>query len=462
MLRIESAETSSAVWQSWFFCLLYCGISFPIFYVFALKDRFELMGALIGGFFAIWGVVYVWVTFQKTLEFGRFGRIFLQLQEKPVLGGVLAGSVRALGVGLHPVTLDLSASEEVFGTDSKGRQTRSEKIVWRRLHKLRGKGGRIEFSVPLPDEPDIERGVAYLWKLRVLAELPGVDLDRMFPLEVAQGPRRETAPSLAAETSVTPTTPLAQPVLAPVAPGVAARAPAPRRTGALTEDVSDDRDALPAPLSAPILIAANLLLLGGVLYWEWSVAEIVLLYWVENLVIGAIHVLRILFASPEGWGSANSAVQSTGGERMAAKIALAAFFVAHYGAFCAGHGMLLAAIFPVRGPAGAELEIWQLLAGMLREPAALGAVATLVLSHGYSFARNYLGREEYRRVDIGAMMLRPYGRIFVVHLFIIAGGLLLQGLRAPVAAVLLFIVLKTGIDYAMHRRERRLLAAQRA
>jgi hypothetical protein len=62
-------------------------------------------------------------------------------------------------------------------------------------------------------------------------------------------------------------------------------------------------------------------------------------------------------------------------------------------------------------------------------------------------------------VNIGAMMLRPYGRIIVVHLFIIAGGLLLQGLKAPVAAVLLFIVLKIGIDYAMHRRERRLLAA---
>jgi hypothetical protein len=344
VLRIESAETSGLVWKSWFFCLLYCGISFPIFYVFALKDRFELMGALIGGFFAIWGVVYVWITFQKTLEYMKFGRIFLQLQEKPVLGGVLAGSVRALGVGLHPVTVDLSASEEVFGTDSKGRQTRSEKIVWRRLHKLRGKGGRIEFSVPLPDEPDIQRGVAYAWKLRVLAELPGVDLDRVFPLDMAQGPRRETAPAPTA-----------------LSGGV--------RTA---EEVPDERGVLPAPLSAPILIGANVLLLAGVLYWQWSVAEIVLLYWVENLVIGAIHVLRILFASPEGWGSADSAVQSTGGERLAAKIALAAFFVVHYGAFCAGHGMFLAAIFPVRGPSGAELEIWQLLE-MLREPAALGA-----------------------------------------------------------------------------------------
>ncbi len=457
MLRIESEETSGLLWKSWFFCLVYCGISFPIFYVFALKDRFELIGALIGGFFAIWGLVYVWVNFQKTIEYWRFGRIFLQLQEDPVLGGVLSGSVRALGVGLHAVVIDLNASEEVFGTDAKGRRTRTERIVWRKLHKLRGKGGRIEFSVPVPDAPEIERGATYLWRLRVRADLPGADLDRRFALAVGQGSRRETAPERAAATPVTHT---AQSVLAPVAPGIAVSGQAPQSTGDLNEDLPAERDALPAPLSAPILVAANLLLFAGVLYWEWSVGQIVLLYWAENLVIGAIHVPRILFASPEGWGSATSAVQSTGGERMAAKIALAGFFVAHYGAFCAGHGFVLATLFPVRGPSGETLEIWQLFAGMLREPATLAAIGALVASHGYSFTRNYLGREEYRRVDIGAMMLRPYGRIFVVHLFIMGGGLLLQGFRAPVAAVLLFIALKTGIDYCMHRHERRLLSAQ--
>lgn len=435
MLRIESVETSGAIWQSWFFCLLYCGISFPMFYVWAFMDRFHLAGALISGFFAVWGVVYLWVTFQKTFEYRRFGSIFLQLQETPSLGGVLAGSLRALGVGLHPVVLDLSASEETFGTDSKGRQTRTEAVVWRKLHPLRGRGGRIEFSVPVPDEPEIRRGVPLLWKLRVHAELPGADLDRTFAIDVAQGSPRTggTLPQPTASAAATP-----------------------------DEDAVDAIESPPASTSAGVLIAANLLMLAGVLLWDWRVGDLVILYWVENLVIGAMHVLRILFADPEAPRGASSPVQSTGGERIAARIALAAFFLVHYGAFCAGHGVFLASIFPVRGSMGAELEIWQILAGMLREPAALGAIAVLVASHGYSFARNYIGRGEYRRVDIGRMMLRPYGRIVVVHLFILGGGLLLQGLQAPVAALLLFIVLKTGIDYAMHRRERRLLSAEGA
>jgi hypothetical protein len=55
-------------------------------------------------------------------------------------------------------------------------------------------------------------------------------------------------------------------------------------------------------------------------------------------------------------------------------------------------------------------------------------------------------------------MQRPYGRIIVVHFFIIAGGLLVQGLHAPVAALVLFVVLKTVIDLGMHRHERSILA----
>ena len=175
-------------------------------------------------------------------------------------------------------------------------------------------------------------------------------------------------------------------------------------------------------------------------------------------MIGALHVLRILFARPDRL--IREGPEITGGALLASKVALAGFFLVHYGGFCVAHGMLLAALFPVAGDAGATLEIGPILANMLREPGSLGAIAVLVASHGYSFVRNYIGREEYRRVDVGRMMTRPYGRIFVVHLFIIGGGLLLQALHAQLAALLLFVALKTAIDYLMHRRERALLSPE--
>ncbi|OGA68515.1 MAG: hypothetical protein A3F77_17335 [Betaproteobacteria bacterium RIFCSPLOWO2_12_FULL_67_28] len=455
--RIASMETPGLIIKSWFFCIVYGAIAFPIFYVFAFKPPTVLVGTLVSGFFAVWGVVYVWVTFQKTLEYWKFGELQLKLMEPPVLGGELAGELHAPGLGLRPVMIDLMALEEVLGTDSKGRTTRSEKAVYRRMHRLRSRGGRIEFRVPVPDEPEIVRGEPYLWRLRIRADLPGMDLDRTFPLDMAQGTRRSEPP--VHERVGTQALPdAAREALMTAAPVDVSGIAAPAIGHATQEEVRD----LPAPVSAPVLIAANLLLLVGVLYWGWRIGDVVILYWVENLVIGAMHVLRILFADPDAMRSAAAPVQSTGGERMAAKTALAAFFLVHYGGFCAVHGMFLASLFPVRGPMGVPLEIWQILADRLREPGALAVIAALALSHGYSFARNYIGREEYRRVDIARMMFRPYGRIVVVHLFIIAGGLLLQGTRAPVAALLLFILLKTGIDYTMHRRERALLSPEGA
>lgn len=455
--RIASVETPGQILQSWFFCIAYCAIAFPLFYVFAFKPPQVLFGALVSGFFAVWGVVYLWVTFQKTLEYWKFGELQVTLLEPAALGGELAGELRVPGLGLHPVMMDLTALEEVLGTDSKGRTTRSEKAVYRRIHRLRSRGGRIEFRIPVPDEPEIARSVPYTWRLRVRADMPGLDLDRTFTLDMAQGTRRSVPP--AHERIGTQALPaVAREASTPPSP-VDATAMAPPAIGQATQDEVRD---LPAPVSAPVLIAANLLLLVGVLYWGWRIGDVVILYWVENLVIGAMHVLRILFASPEQVRKAPRGSQFTDGEWFWAKAALAGFFLAHYGAFCAAHGVFLASLFPQQGASGAEREIWQVVTGMLREPGALAAIAALVISHGYSFARNYIGREEYRRVDIARMMLRPYGRIVVVHLFIIAGGFALQALQGPVAALVLFILLKTGIDYHMHRRERALLQPEGA
>jgi hypothetical protein len=253
----------------------------------------------------------------------------------------------------------------------------------------------------------------------VQAAVPGVDFDRSYPIEVGQP-----------EAGHPPPPPLQREEL--VQPATAAPEP----------------QAEPRPVAVPVLLLANAVPLVGVLAWDWRVGDVVILYWIENLVIGLYNVLRILAAQPEG---ARAGL-------MAGKIFLAAFFLVHYGGFCAGHGVFLAAMFPVAGPGGAKLGIDGVVLEMLREPGLLAAVAALTLSHGYSFVRNYLGREEYRRADVQRLMMQPYGRILVVHLFVIFGGMLVQGVKAQVPALLLFIALKTFIDYRMHRRERRLLA----
>lgn len=200
--------------------------------------------------------------------------------------------------------------------------------------------------------------------------------------------------------------------------------------------------------AAPLLLIANAVPLAGVLAWGWRVGDVVILYWIENLVIGVYNVLRILASRP--------AAHAPAGRR--AKLFVAGFFAVHYGMFCAVHGVFLAAMFPVQGPGATRLAIDGVVLEMLREPGLLAAVAALAVSHGVSFVRNFLGRGEYRRATLGQLMHRPYGRIVVVHVFLIAGGILVQAVGAPAAGLAVFVALKTAIDLEMHRRERGLFA----
>jgi uncharacterized protein DUF6498 len=52
------------------------------------------------------------------------------------------------------------------------------------------------------------------------------------------------------------------------------------------------------PVSSAILILANTAPLIGVLAHHWTVFAVVLLYWCENVIVGAFNVLRMLCARP--------------------------------------------------------------------------------------------------------------------------------------------------------------------
>ena len=78
-------------------------------------------------------------------------------------------------------------------------------------------------------------------------------------------------------------------------------------------------------VSIVLLVLANLIPVFGVLYLDWDVFYILLLFWCENVVIGIFGILRLL--------------ASTG------NVFLAAFFSVHYGGFMMGHLVVLFAMF---------------------------------------------------------------------------------------------------------------------
>lgn len=199
----------------------------------------------------------------------------------------------------------------------------------------------------------------------------------------------------------------------------------------MTATSSDSRSRLLQ--TSIVLVLVNLIPLAGALVWSWSVFEIVLLYWMENLVVGLYALLRI---------------QLAGGPPFrfdVGRVFLGLFFVVHYGMFCLVHGVFVFALLgreQVNSISGA-ID----LAFTLR-----WAILAIFLSHGYSFVRHYLLGGESVGGDPPNEMQRPYPRMIVLHVAIIFGAFAVQALGSPMGLLLILVIGKTLLDLKLHRR----------
>jgi hypothetical protein len=200
--------------------------------------------------------------------------------------------------------------------------------------------------------------------------------------------------------------------------------------------------------SALVLLLANLVPLYGVLALEWPVFPLLVLFWIENLIVGGFNVLRMLAIDPSDlllWPG---------------KLVMVPFFCVHYGAFAAGHGAFVFGLFGesagfAAGPEPFPVDAW------IETIGALGlwtAAAVLALSHAFSFAWNFIGRREYRLAALGEQMMKPYKRVVILHVTIIVGGFGAMAFGSPLWALLLLLGLKIGIDLDAHLREHRAAA----
>lgn len=227
-----------------------------------------------------------------------------------------------------------------------------------------------------------------------------------------------------------------------------------------------------SPIALAALVGANLLPLVGVLFFDWSLFAVILLYWAENGVIGVFNILKMLAAGSGGWRDNLSAKAADAGpgdtgpgdagsndvvaDKFGARAFLIPFFTIHYGIFWVVHGVFVFVLFGSNGNGlGVDAEVLgQAVSGGLW----IGLLG-LVTSHGMSFGLNYIGNGEYRRASPDLLMSQPYGRVVVLHVTIIFGGMATQALGQPLWALLLMVSLKIGVDIWAHLREHQKMAA---
>ena len=241
-----------------------------------------------------------------------------------------------------------------------------------------------------------------------------------------------------------------------------------------------------SPVAIAALVIANAVPLLGVLLFGWDLATLVAVYWAENGVIGICAVGRILTAAnagpfalvTRGAGSPEAAppppstrygtpapvqppappgaTTSAAGLPMdpataagCAKAFMVPFFCVHYGMFWLVHGIFVWTALPMMFsmasdtvPTGPDARV------------VLFAALVMVVSHGVSFIVNWILGGEHLTSSPSAEMGAPYARVVILHLTIIFGAFAVALLGQPIGALVVMVVLKTGVDLAAHLGER--------
>ena len=226
--------------------------------------------------------------------------------------------------------------------------------------------------------------------------------------------------------------------------------------------------------SAITLLVANAVPLLGVVLLGWDAFSVVALYWFENVIIGAVNVLKMITCAPDpdeiDWSKLGSARQAAAMKETLAKsgqsvdtallvhhgtkLFLVPFFIFHYGMFCFVHGMFVFVIFGRKDMAGGDpFHAVSNFVHVARDEHLTWAAIALAVSHLWSFAVNYIGHGEYRRTVVPILMMQPYARVIVLHVAIIFGGFVVMAIGSPMGLLVLLVIGKTVLDLKFHLRE---------
>jgi hypothetical protein len=182
-----------------------------------------------------------------------------------------------------------------------------------------------------------------------------------------------------------------------------------------------------------MLVVYGLLPLAGVVFWEWRVFDLMLVYWLENLFTGIFNVLKLAAVGLH--------------QRDELALPVIPFFIFHYSVFLFAHLAGIYSFFDTHSIGGdqapelvAPLWLVVVLAGML-------------YNHAYSFFKDYLFGKETDRMTVKTQAQQPYARVIVLHIALLGGGLCAEALGSKAVFLLIFLcLLKIPVEIVAARR----------
>jgi hypothetical protein len=211
-------------------------------------------------------------------------------------------------------------------------------------------------------------------------------------------------------------------------------------------------------LARILTLVANLIPLAGVWWWGWDVFQVLVLYWMQTVLVVAWTLLHLHKLPSDKLGD----ITVNGVKRPATHRDLV-FMMGVVGfMFCAAHALFLWVLFSgewsarVHGP----VSFWQEMILATGAWAALlinvvaGAVR-YIETPPWSAPMRWIGRrtglaeQSFADSDVGSVITPMLGRVVLMQVAIIFGGMLAQA-YGSMAPLLILIGLKTLADLSGH------------
>ena len=187
------------------------------------------------------------------------------------------------------------------------------------------------------------------------------------------------------------------------------------------------------------IVLSNLFLVCGTLFLGYDVKAIIAVYWAENLIIGFVNVLKMIFARPKREkleGIFGQAMRNKNVPLIKGGMFLIPFFIVHYGGFCYGHAAFISSFF------FKDMEAMMNPISTVLGAVPLVGLLLLLGSHLFTFYNEYFvnnGREKTLPIQL---MFNPYKRIVVLHIAIMIIGIFALNFQNPIFMLIVLVVLK--------------------
>jgi hypothetical protein len=171
---------------------------------------------------------------------------------------------------------------------------------------------------------------------------------------------------------------------------------------------------------------------------------IVFAYFLETIVIGIFHIVKLWIVSIHGKASVSKKSLQLKG------LPLVLFFVAHYGIFVGVQSVFAFALF--EGIIPEITDAFHLIHnyGYVMTRAGMTVImASLVVTNLGYFYTNFWANEKYKEYTTGAIFIKPYARIFIQQFVVILAFFFFIIFSTPKVAAILLIVFRLLVDLVM-------------